>query len=69
MRVSSAEMMPSVFHYTNQCSEFDVRANFWSVWTRKWHFEDLFRTTVLTFEAIWTDRFTQLGKVPFPTLG
>ena len=39
-----------------QCSEFDVRANFWSVWTRTWRFEDW--TDLFDFEAVWTGRLT-----------
>ena len=51
----------------DQCSEFDVRTNFWSVWTRMWRFGDSFGPTVFAFEAISTDRLTQLGNVSFAT--
>ena len=50
-----------------QCSEFDVRTTFWSVWTRTWHFNHWFGRTVFGFEAVWTDRLTKLGKVSFAT--
>src|SRR5271170_2714088 len=51
----------------DQCSEFDVRTNFWSVWTRTWRFGESFGRTVLAFEAISSDRRTQLGNVSFAT--
>jgi len=50
-----------------QCSEFDVRTTFWSVWMRTWHFNHWFGRTVFGFEAVWTDRLTKLGKVSFGT--
>jgi len=52
---------------SHQCSEFDVRTTFWSVWTWTWHFNHCFGWTVFGFEAVWTDRLTKLGKVSFVT--
>ena len=38
---------------------------FWSVWTWAWRFNHWFGWTAFGFEAVWTDRLTELGKVSF----
>ena len=56
------------WHNSAQGSQFNVCADFWSVWTPTWRFEDCSGPTFLIFDAVWTDRITQLGRVSLRTM-